>query len=327
MGTQSRLVHFIFSLLIVALTAGCGAEHSSDGVSVTSGFASVRRILAVRCASCHAELASYGESDFIARGYVLPGNPSASSLYRYLRGSGAGGPESMPKDGALAAHEVSSIAGWIREMGPAVTGNPPPPATDVPPAVTAVLQARCVSCHSTFAANRVSDWMRGGYVVPGSAAGSLLYKRLRESGAVDVAADMPKNAPALPASERELLRSWLDTLTPPETPAAARRRAAQAILRARCASCHSSATQTAVLPGYSGAPVPAFTADDFSPTNDSDRAFVLTGLVLPGNPEQSWLDRSLQRSGGPGRMPLGAVPLSESDIAVLRDWIRQMAHD
>jgi hypothetical protein len=54
--------------------------------------------------------------------------------------------------------------------------------------------------------------------------------------------------------------------------------------------------------------------------------------VKPGEPEQSYLIRKLEGThidaGGKGlRMPMDGVPLSDADIATIRQWVEQGAAD
>lgn len=49
--------------------------------------------------------------------------------------------------------------------------------------VRAIMKARCSACHASFPTLSEKDWIGAGYVIPRAAVDSLLFKRLRGSGA------------------------------------------------------------------------------------------------------------------------------------------------
>jgi hypothetical protein len=92
------------------------------------------------------------------------------------------------------------------------------------------------------------------------------------------------------------------------------------VLRMRCASCHMTGTEAGNI---------ALGPDD-AYENLVGVASPTTGLVrvTPGKPEASYLLMKLDGTGldasgkGKGmRMPLGATPLPEESIRMIRDWI------
>lgn len=92
------------------------------------------------------------------------------------------------------------------------------------------------------------------------------------------------------------------------------------VLRMRCASCHMTGTEAGNI---------ALGPDD-AYENLVGVASPTTGLVrvTPGKPEASYLLMKLDGTGldaagkGTGmRMPLGATPLPEESIRMIRDWI------
>ena len=69
-----------------------------------------------RCFNCHGEFMDYSETRWVRIGQVNPGSAADSILYRYLRGSGVGGVESMPPKHALPPHELKLIRRWIASV-------------------------------------------------------------------------------------------------------------------------------------------------------------------------------------------------------------------
>src|SRR5690606_22172794 len=49
--------------------------------------------------------------------------------------------------------------------------------------------------------------------------------------------------------------------------------------------------------------------------------------VVPGDPDASYLIEQIVASGGEAAMPKGAQPLGEADVALIRQWIAEGAHD
>jgi len=78
-----------------------------------------------------------------------------------------------------------------------------------------------------------------------------------------------------------------------------------------------TATSTGTT-GYSGQTVEAFA--EFG----TDPEFVAAGLVDPGNPEASWLIRSLRDYGDIGSMPKPSGSLESEHYRILHDWIDGM---
>lgn len=80
------------------------------------------------------------------------------------------------------------------------------PANDQLCAAATVLQSKCFSCHSNWAAfDSSQDYVDAGMVVPGNTSASPIINRLVNSGS-----NMPPTGGALPASEYNALVAWVN---------------------------------------------------------------------------------------------------------------------
>ncbi len=163
--------------------------------------------------------------------------------------------------------------------------------------------------------------LRGGQsgpaIAPGHSGDSLLIKRLL--GATD-APRMPMNAPPLPAEKIAVIRTWIDNGSFTEQPRAASQSVATApttqspvfakeirpILASRCYSCHGPDLQQNGLRVDSLAAL--LKGGDYGP------------VVIPGHSDKSRIVRRLLAQERP-RMPYGAPPLSDTELATIRKWI------
>lgn len=76
----------------------------------------------------------------------------------------------------------------------------------------AIIQSRCISCHSGFHNNWAAytsdeQWINSGLVHRGDPDNSHFIKRIINSG--QAGANMPQGAGALPDAEYQLLRKWI----------------------------------------------------------------------------------------------------------------------
>ncbi len=117
------------------------------------------------------------------------------------------------------------------------SGNPEPsPATNNPnsPAILrfnaakAVIESKCLSCHSVFDKSSEAAWTTSGLVVAGNLQESLLYRRLignEYSGSASAVngqiplANMPTAPFTLTSDERMALRNWIQLMGNEPTPA------------------------------------------------------------------------------------------------------------
>ena len=204
--------------------------------------------------------------------------------------------------------------------------------------VAALLQERCVFCHSGEDAPLglrldsheavLAGSENGPVVLAGQPAASPLMRRLRG----EIAPRMPLDGPPfLSDAQIALVGGWIAAGMPgggeaaaPEAPP--RRRPApgedvlfadiRPILFKRCIKCHSDNSRL-------DAPPEGLRLDSI--------ANVLAGgerlAVLPGRPEMSELWRRVAGLARP-RMPLDGPPwLDEDDIRLIGDWIAQGARD
>lgn len=204
--------------------------------------------------------------------------------------------------------------------------------------VSALLNDRCVKCHSGFDAPMglqlashtdvlAGSWT-GPVVVPGEPDQSRLIHRVEGSEAPQMPLDGP---PFLDEAEIALLRDWIasgalqgEGTTEPIV--AERQRPGpgeevtfadvEPILLKRCIKCHSDNSKL-------GGPPEGLRLDTLSNVVAGGERLV----VVPGNPEMSELWRRVAGFGSP-RMPFDGPPwLPDEDIDLIHAWIVQGAKD
>jgi mono/diheme cytochrome c family protein len=75
-------------------------------------------------------------------------------------------------------------------------------------AARAVLQTHCASCHGAWMSNTTdAQWIASGLIVAESSATSKLVYRLINEGS-----NMPQGGSALPDTEYQALRSWINKI-------------------------------------------------------------------------------------------------------------------
>lgn len=192
-----------------------------------------------------------------------------------------------------------------------------------------VLATRCVTCHQSGNARGRTNLETYELVL-------AKLERVRIRAIVEKT--MPDDRP-LTFEEEELLRAWIEAgaprepggiATPPPTPTPTPTPEAtplptpqptpeplpnfsmirSTIFSARCLNCHA--------PGESGEDVPLDTIDD-----------LVSGempLVIPGDPNNSLLIKSIERRPGAKAMPPRRFPaLSSDEIQIIRTWIQNGA--
>lgn len=94
----------------------------------------------------------------------------------------------------------------------------------------------------------------------------------------------------------------------------------RAIFSEHCISCHGDRRPSAGLGLSTEADLAALTR-----TTSSEVDTLM--LVVPGHPEASYLLMKIKGSDGiiGNRMPLGAKPLSDTDVGAVEQWIRSLA--
>lgn len=209
--------------------------------------------------------------------------------------------------------------------------------------VAPLLQRHCTVCHSGDQApiglrldsleGVLRGSSRGPVVQAGDPAGSELIRRLRGVSQPRMPLSGP---PYLPEAQIELFEQWIrgglqpgrgaSASTPaaaPAAPAATARRPevptwsdVAPIFATRCVKCHRD-------DGLMGAAPEGYRLNSYEAVLSSDERV----RVLPGRPEASELVRRIQGLARP-RMPFDGPPyLSEAEIDLIRDWIRQGARD
>lgn len=166
-----------------------------------------KQILAPKCLRCHAWVSD--EEEVLKR--VVPGEPNSSSLYLLVENGSmpVGGPE-------LSALEKDFVATYISGLGKTVPDNPDDPVDpddqDPTPPVqlvtfeevkTTILVPHCIACHRGFEQESGLDR----YIDKDQPFNSTLLSSV-ESGF------MPLRAPDLSEAKVQLLRDYLDSLSP-----------------------------------------------------------------------------------------------------------------
>lgn len=88
---------------------------SNNSLHVTSfnyNPKSHKDVFEAKCIKCHSYLKESDEY-LTSMGYLRPGSPEKSMIYRYLKGANVGGPESMPPKHSFNNDELNLIKNWI----------------------------------------------------------------------------------------------------------------------------------------------------------------------------------------------------------------------
>jgi hypothetical protein len=204
-----------------------------------------------------------------------------------------------------------------------------------------ILAIKCLSCHrvggtaSNFAPYLESDfaWVDAGFVVPGRAQDSILYKYLKGSGFTQAPFGSMPQVGALSSSELAILRGWIDQMPPPtptpsptpvpttsatpsETPVPLSRfEKAQRVLQANCLGCHSGGSW-----GWEKL--------------TSDQAWINSELVVAGSMAASKLTLRLKFGKQDNALSTEDMPspkgtkiwndFNSTDYAAIRDWVLNM---
>jgi uncharacterized membrane protein len=203
-------------------------------------FEQVNGIVQQNCATCHNAFPSYSQEQWIANGYVVAGDPTASLMFQKIRGAIPGGSGDMPQGGQLSASEISTIQNWIESINaPAPSPTPSSSsgggggggltAAQRTTAALAVIQTSCASCHGVtqtaisadyagatvpaFAAFTTdAQFVVGGMVTEGQPSESWLYEALLTYGTINL---MPEGGPALSAGSSATLNNWITNIGNP----------------------------------------------------------------------------------------------------------------
>ena len=121
----------LLSLFFWATACYENQDSSSDdagGLTINPGdsaqFIAAKTLFAGSCAGggCHSDFSSKTEAQFVAQGFVVPGDPDSSTVYCRLQGStGAcgGDPKNMPLgQPALDSSELLIVSDWINTVSP-----------------------------------------------------------------------------------------------------------------------------------------------------------------------------------------------------------------
>lgn len=198
----------------------------------TTGFSSefdnIQPILEKRCSACHLAFTLYSEEDWLDTGYLWPGSPADSILYRRLRGANVGGKEDMPKDGPLGPEELKIFESWILNLPPITP--PSQSAAERSKKALTILTKACASCHGKEGLKAKSPDYKGTFIPPfslfttdgefvtqglvlqGNAEESWLYDSLKGIGTIQT---MPLESETLTTTDLETLRLWIEKLGEP----------------------------------------------------------------------------------------------------------------
>ena len=81
-----------------------------------SRFATVNSIIVKKCASCHADFATFSQAQWISNNYVVGGSPAGSLLFSKMKGSAVGGAADMPPSGTLSQTQLEAFRSWITQL-------------------------------------------------------------------------------------------------------------------------------------------------------------------------------------------------------------------
>tara|TARA_R110002072_G_scaffold534_2_gene3526 strand:+ start:63988 stop:65787 length:1800 start_codon:yes stop_codon:yes gene_type:complete len=111
------------AIYLILLVCGCSGSHQEGhhtkrnwferklGLSYNPQTAS--DVFQDKCIHCHSYL-NQSMPELISQGYVKPGDPEKSLIYRYLKGADVNGPESMPPKENISQAELTIIKSWIK---------------------------------------------------------------------------------------------------------------------------------------------------------------------------------------------------------------------
>jgi hypothetical protein len=167
----------------------------------------------------------------------------------------------------------------------------------------------CQSCHQGGAAPAdlrmdsttalLKGSISGKVILPGKASESLLVKRISDKSGLG----MPPNGP-LPNDQIALIAAWIDQGAKIDDPFSAR---ILPILKSQCYQCHSGNEPKGQL--HLDVKLLALKGGSSGPD------------IIPGNSKDSRLLHRVLGADGQPQMPLGGKPLSEEQVATLREWI------
>jgi hypothetical protein len=99
--TTGAKLSVVAAMMLLALGSAAGAQEQI----ANQGFVTVESILTRSCGDCHGEVAGYGELS--RSGWVVPGAPDRSPLYRVIAD------DSMPPGEPLPVTEKNLLRSWI----------------------------------------------------------------------------------------------------------------------------------------------------------------------------------------------------------------------
>jgi mono/diheme cytochrome c family protein len=181
-------------------------------------FGQAQIVINNSCVTCHKDLSGAKESDFVTRGWVVPGNAEASRLYYKLLGSNVTGETTpdMPLGGpALATTDLQSLHQWIEQMNPGNFPAPTAPANTAFGKVQKIIGDNCIMCHKKFGANAESDFVTQQLVTPGNTATSTFYTVLIGSLPLSNGSNMPKAGAPLTKDQIQDVAEWINQMPVP----------------------------------------------------------------------------------------------------------------
>jgi len=107
---MNKILRKAATVIIVVLAISTPRTFAQSSVRFTDSM----QIISNSCVSCHNSFQPFltNEQAWVQNGFVTPGQPTNSSLWNSLRGSG-GSPANMPPSGPLSAADLATINNWI----------------------------------------------------------------------------------------------------------------------------------------------------------------------------------------------------------------------
>ena len=199
-------------LATLSFAIGCGGATPGRSEQAER-FAAAQAVFVTTSAQCHAPFLDRSEEDWQTFGMVVPGDAAQSPLYRFLKGSQVGGPETMPREGTISAEQRDQIKQWIDGM----LGDEPA-GSEAFRAATVVIASNCIKCHSTgtglpsFMLSTETDWVNSGFVIPGRPSDSYLVQRISGAKLGVDAETMPFDLPPIRSEDLFAIQNWILTM-------------------------------------------------------------------------------------------------------------------
>ena len=289
---------------------------------------------------------------------IEPGSSATSYMAWKINGQGPGGEDivdkRMPASGPpyLDQVDIGRITAWIDAGAPGMSTAPEPDPSEIIPTwygiQANILDKYCTGCHSGSSPQAGLSWEVGQYdtivtggwtsstelleIVPGSPETSYMYLKITDDDSIS-GSFMPATGTMLDQALIDVIRQWILDGAPlgvpedatsggssgPTYPVGSWMYVWTESLQV-CTMCHSPAHSSPRCGDDFDCPPKGIvlTADNYNGVVDGD-------IVDPGNLNGSELCEMVTESKPDKRMPYGMDPLSQSQLDIIENWIRDDA--